>query len=180
MKTRAAGDVASGWIRLGGSVRGGCRWGLRGWAGLFLAGLLGAGCASPSTVTTRKQERAAAYAALSAEHQALVDAGRVAVGMGEDAVYMAWGKPAQVLQSGDATGLRTTWLYHGNTTDTYQYWHYYPMPRPGGGYAMARTLQRDIDVREYVSAELVFKDGVLQSFRTLPRPPERSYLAPWP
>jgi hypothetical protein len=124
MKTRAAGDVASGWIRLGGSVRGGCRWGLRGWAGLFLAGLLGAGCASPSTVTTRKQERAAAYAALSAEHQALVDAGRVAVGMGEDAVYMAWGKPAQVLQSGDATGLRTTWLYHGNTTDTYQYWHY--------------------------------------------------------
>ncbi|MFM1942543.1 MAG: hypothetical protein RI897_1525 [Verrucomicrobiota bacterium] len=148
-------------------------------AGLLVVALLGvSGCATRSTVETRKSERHAAYAELPPDQQALVDEGQIAVGMSEDAAYIAWGKPAEVLHSGDANGTRTTWLYHGTSSDSYTYWDYYYVPRPNGGSYLARNLRRDFDVRSYVSAELVFKEGKLESFRTLGKPSERNYSAP--
>jgi hypothetical protein len=42
-----------------------------------------------------------------------------------------------------------------------------------------RGLRRDLSVRDYISAELVFKDGLLESYRTLPKPPERRFDSPW-
>jgi hypothetical protein len=131
----------------------------------------GMGCAAKSTIETRKTERAAAFAGLPVEQQRLVDQGLIQVGMSEDAVYMAWGKPEQALRSGDATGETVTWLYHGTTTDEYVYWRYYEVPRPGGRGYLTRHMDREIDVREYVSAELVFRNGKLESWRMLPRPP---------
>jgi hypothetical protein len=137
-----------------------------------------AGCAATSTVATRKEERAAAYAALGAEHQSAVDQGQLKVGMSEDAVYIAWGKPAQVLTSADPSGERTTWLYHGQTSDDYLHWRYVPVKRPDGSTYLDRHLDRGLDVREYVSAELVFRGGKLENWRTLPKPPSNTYFGP--
>lgn len=140
---------------------------------LVLAGL---GCATPSTVDTRRQERATAYAALPAEHRTAADKGQLKVGMSEDAVYIAWGKPAQILQKGDASGESTSWLYHATTSDTYLNWRYQTMIRSDGSTFLDRTLDRDLEVREYVSAELTFADGRLKSWRTLPRPASRTVV----
>lgn len=136
------------------------------------------GCSTPSTVASRRQERAAAYAALPAEMRAIVDEGRLKTGMSEEAVYIAWGKPAQKLQSGDATGEHTIWLYHGTTSDTYLHWRYQTMLRPDGSTFLDRTMDRSLDFREYVSAELTFQKGLLESWRTLPRPASRTVFGP--
>jgi len=136
-----------------------------------------AGCATKSTVETRRQERAAAYDALSPEHRQLVDGGQIGVGMNEDAVFIAWGQPAQVLQSEDAAGKVTTWLYQGTTTDEYVSWRYVEVPGPNGSY-LTRRMDRDFSTREYVSAELTFQKGRLQSWRTLAKPGANTYIAP--
>ncbi|HAV62928.1 MAG TPA: hypothetical protein DCY13_11255 [Verrucomicrobiales bacterium] len=147
---------------------------------LMVAALLLAGaCATKPTVETRRQERADAYAILPADQRALVDQGQIKVGMNEDAVYIAWGKPAQQLVSEDASGRRVTWLYHGTTTDEYVAWRFYEVPGPNGTH-LARRLDRDFNVREYISAELVFRDGALESWRTLARPGGNTFYAPAP
>ncbi len=139
-----------------------------------------AGCAASSTVATRKVERAAAYGALIPEEQALVDQGQIRVGMNPDAVYVAWGQPAQVLKSGDATGETTTWLYTGTTSDTYHSWHYREYPRRDGSTYLDRSMDVDYAFRDYVSAELVFRGGKLERWRMLPKPMERDVLSPEP
>lgn len=146
---------------------------------LVTAGLLtGAGCATKSTLETRKAERATQYAALSAEHRSLVDQGQIKAGMSEDAVFIAWGQPAQVLRAGDASGETVTWLYHGQTSDDFLYWRFHPVVRPDGSTYLTRNLQRDVNVREYVSAELNFRNGKLETWRALPKPPTGTYYNP--
>lgn len=142
--------------------------------------LLVAGCATRSSVASRRAERAAAYAALTADERALVDQGQIRTGMGEDAVYVAWGKPAQVLRGGDASGEQTTWLYQATATDAYHYWAYREYPRKDGSIYLDRLMQTDYNFRDYVSAELAFRDRKLASWRMLPKPPEGSYYAPNP
>lgn len=122
-----------------------------------LAGLWLAGCAASSTVGSRRQERAAAYAGLSAEAKGLVDQGRIQVGMSTDAVYIAWGAPAEVLQSEDQSGAATVWVYYGGWMEETRYWSH-------------RHLLRDYQPRTYVRAEVVFVNGVVKSWRTLPQP----------
>lgn len=138
-----------------------------------------AGCATKSTVETRKVERAASYAELGAEDRALVDQGQIRVGMTPDAVFIAWGKPAQVLESEDASGRTTTWLYQGNKTDEYLFWNYREYPRKDGTVYMERFLDRTYDFKSYVSAELVFQGGKLRSWRTLPRPADSTKFSAW-
>jgi hypothetical protein len=151
-------------------------------ATLFALGVIGfwtSGCAtSKSTVESRRAERAAEYAALSDEQRALVDQGYIKAGMSEAAVYIAWGPPAQVLRAGDAAGETVTWLYHGQTTDTFLYWRFHPVVRPDGSTYLTRNLERDLSVREYVSAELTFRNGRLESWRALPRPPGGTFYNP--
>lgn len=144
----------------------------------LLLALFATGCVTPSTVATRRTERAAAYAGLPPDERALVDQGQIRTGMGEDAVYIAWGPPAQVLRSGDAGGERTTWLYESSATDTYHYWRYREYQRRDGSTYVDRSLETDYNFRDYVSAELVFRNGRLESWRTLPKPPEQNYYAP--
>ena len=139
--------------------------------------LLLAGCATRPTVESRRAERAAAYSELSPEHRQLVDAGQIKVGMNEDAVFIAWGQPAQVLQSEDGGGRVTTWLYQDTTTDEFVGWRYVEVPGPNGSH-LTRRLDRDFSVREYISAELIFRDSLLQSWRTLPRPGGNTYFTP--
>lgn len=144
-----------------------------------------AGCSSPSAtdpklIAKRRTERLAAYNALTDEHRAQVDAGQIKVGMNEDAVYIAWGAPAQVLRSGDSNGERTTWLFHSSTTDEYLFWRYREVPRKDGTVFLERFLDRDYNYRDYVSAELVFTGGQLQSWRMLPKPSGNTIFSPAP
>ena len=136
-------------------------------------GLL-AGCAT-TTIEGRRKERAGAYAGLSDDHRTMVDRGDIAVGMSEDAVYIAWGKPDQILKSGDKSGLKITWLYEGTTTDTHYFWQTYPSVDANGRQILERRLAPQTEFRDYVSAELIFRNGELERWRTLPRPASRRY-----
>lgn len=135
---------------------------------LLASVLVLAGCKS-STVETRRTERQAAYQSLSPEYRSLVDQGQIKVGMPEDAVYIAWGKPAQVVSSEDKSGRTTTWLYHGSWLEENRYWSYREVSRDGRVY-LERYLDRDYNSRDYISAEIVFQNGAVLRWRTLPRP----------
>lgn len=136
---------------------------------VLLAGaLVLVGCKT-STVETRRTERSTAYNALPPDQRALVDQGQIKVGMSEDAVYIAWGKAAQVVSSEDQKGRTTTWLYHGTWLEENRYWSYREVSRDGRVY-LERYLDRDYNSRDYISAEIVFKNGTVASWRTLPRP----------
>ena len=135
---------------------------------LLLPLLFLTGCKT-STIQSRTQERAGAYAALSPEMKADVNAGRIRVGMNPDAVYMAWGKPAQILEGGTEQGQVTTWLYEGGWIQEERYWAYRAVGTGKGAYA-EQYLARDYYPRAYISAEVVFEDGAVTRWRTLPRP----------
>lgn len=151
---------------------------LTGCVGVVVAALVLMGCAGPkSTVSTRLQERPGVFETLPPEHQQAVMEEQVKVGMSEDAVFLAWGKPAQVLHQGDTTGESTIWIYTGTTTDEYFTWRYYRVPGPDGSGSFARYLDRDVNFRDYVSAELVFRDGELTRWRTLPRPAGNTFYS---
>jgi hypothetical protein len=144
-----------------------------------------AGCATvsntdPRQIAKRKAANPALFAALAPEIQALVDQGQIRVGMPEGAVQLAWGPAAQVLKSGDASGESVTWLYEGTTTDDYLSWNYREVTRKDGTTYLDRFLNRDINIRSYVSAELTFRGGSLTSYRMLPKPGGNTILAPQP
>ena len=122
----------------------------------ILLALLVIGCAT-NNVESRKHERAAAYSNLSPEMKALVDQNRIKVGMPMDAVYIAWGKPAEVLEHESQEGGSTTWLYYGGFMEESRYWG-------------RRYPYHDYQPRTYVSAEVVFVNGVVASWRNLPQP----------
>src|SRR2546422_6813579 len=136
---------------------------------LLLGFLLLAGCAT-STVESRRKEKLAAYNALSPEEKELVDKGQIQSGMRQDAVYIAWGPPAQILQNQTGNGgVQTFWLYEGTTMQETRYWTFREVPYRGHLF-LERYLDRDYDPRGYVSAEIVFIGGRVASWRTLPRP----------
>jgi hypothetical protein len=126
---------------------------------LLLLSLLLVGCATHGTIQTRRQERASGYASLTPDLQKLVDEGRIARGMSEDAVFIAWGKPAQVLRQENAGGAATIWLYEGGWMEETRWWPHY-----------SRAPVNEYQPRTYVSAEIVFIKGLVESWRTLPQP----------
>ena len=130
--------------------------------------LLATGCAT-STVEKRKQERYGAYSALASEQRELVDQGRVKVGMGMDAVYIALGKPNEILQQETQAGSTTHWLYHGSALREYRYWTYRAV-RAGDRYYSEPYMAQDYYLQPYVRSEIVFQDEVVKEWRTLPSP----------
>jgi len=129
------------------------------------------GCAT-SNVESRRREKLAAYNLLPADQKAMVDAGQIRVGMMADAVYIAWGKPSEILESEDASGHLTTWRFYGSFLQEDRYWAYREVDRGpnAGGIYVERYLTSDYSPRDYVRSEIVFKDGKVLSWRTLPRP----------
>lgn len=141
-------------------------------AAIFLILIL-AGCAATSTIESRRQEKFSAYDSLPPEQKQMVDSGQVRVGMPSDAVYIAWGKPSEVLESEDTQGHLTIWRYFGSTLQETRYWAYREVPGPGRrGPYLERYLTSDYTSRDYVRAEIVFKNGQVASWRTLPKPLE--------
>jgi hypothetical protein len=135
---------------------------------VLVSGALLMGCAT-STIESRKKERAAAYTAFPPEVKNFVDNGQIKVGMTEDAVYIAWGTPAEILQSETGNRAESTWLYHGGWMEETRYWTYREAGR-GRDIHLERYLDRDYQPRTYVSAEIVFVNGCVNRWRTLPRP----------
>jgi len=130
------------------------------------------GCAT-STLDSRKQERYGSYSSLSSEQKASVDVGEIKVGMSMDAVYIAWGKPNQILASETAAGMRTRWIYTGTRLQGYNYWTYPGFYGPYSygyrGYA-GPSFVHDYAVLNYVRAEVIFDGSVVAEWRTLPKP----------
>lgn len=123
---------------------------------LLLVALVAAGCAT-STVESRKKERPTAYTSLPADQKSLVDQGKIQVGMTPDAVYLAWGPASEILESESAQGHTTVWVYYGEWAEEQRYW-------------IGRHLATDYYPRNYVRAEIVFQNGAVASWRTLPKP----------
>jgi hypothetical protein len=134
----------------------------------LVALLVGSGCAT-STIEKRKQERYNSYTQLPPEQQSAVDAGQIKVGMNMDAVYIAWGKPAQTLASESSDGPMTTWLYHGTYFEQYRYWSYHSYCYGYHGYYAAPYFGYDYYPRSYIRAEVLFRDGIVREWRSLPR-----------
>jgi len=125
-----------------------------------LAALLLAGCATHSTVQSRKQERYAAYQALPADQKAAVDQGRLMPGMSMDAVYIAWGKPTQVISGGGPGGETVTWLYQHNYLQETEY-------------LGTRHVYYGYTPSSYVGAQVVFVNGVVSTWQTFASPMAR-------
>ena len=146
---------------------------------IFLLTVLVSGCAATqSTVETRKTERASAYAALTPEQRALVDQGHIKIGMGEDAVFIAWGQPSQVQSSETAAGPVTTWIYTGTGYQEHRRWNYsrygagYYGGRHGYGYVQPLpTLDYEYIPYRYTAAEVVFEKGLVKSWKHTTPPP---------
>lgn len=138
---------------------------------LLAAMVLLSGCAT-STIESRKKERYQAYSELTPEQRAALDAGQIQIGLTMDAVYVAWGKPHQVVKAGTAAGEQTTWLYLDAQLQGYTYWGYrgYSPSRARYGYYSGPTLQHDYVPVPYVRAEVIFEQGVVKQWRTLPAP----------
>ena len=142
-------------------------------APLFILFLLLAGCATKSTIESRRLERASAYEALPPDQKAMVDAGQIRIGMSSDAVYIAWGKPNEILESEDPQqGHLTFWRYYGSWLQENRYWAYREVGHGPRGAYLERYLTSDYSPRDYVRSEIVLKDGKVISWRTLPKPME--------
>ena len=139
------------------------------WILLIAACSLGGGCAT-STVEKRKQERSAIYSALPEEQRATVDQGKIKVGMSTDAVYIAWGRPSQILSGESGHGATTTWLYHGTHLVEYRHWAFRSYCW-GGRFYSSPYLDYDYYPRSYVRAQVVFENGVVKEWKSLPVPP---------
>jgi hypothetical protein len=138
---------------------------------LFLP-LLISGCAT-STVNSRKQERAGAYAALSREHQVAVDMGRITFGMNTNAAYIAWGAPSAI----EANGMVQTWLYYGSE----QRQHKTATARTATGASAAQTGSIEETSVSYphhvIQARIIFENGLVKEWsRRDRRSLEEDYL----
>ncbi|MBM3844969.1 MAG: hypothetical protein FJ405_01615 [Verrucomicrobia bacterium] len=127
-----------------------------------------AGCAT-STVEKRKTEKYGAYSSLTPEQRELVDQGRIKVGMSMDAVYIALGKPDEVVQQENQSGSSIHWLYNGSNLREYRYWTYRNV-RAGDRYYSEPYLAQDYYLQPYVKAEVTFQNGIVSQWRTLPSP----------
>ncbi len=141
------------------------------WSKLFLLALSSvflAGCAT-STIEDRRKEKQSSYSNLPPETRQLVDSGQIKVGMPADAVYISWGAPAEVLESEDENGRITRWLYHGSYLQESRVWNFRESRDKHGSF-LERYLDTDYQSRDFVRAEIALKDGMVKSWRTLPRP----------
>lgn len=140
-------------------------------AGLILAlSCLAQGCSTTPPIEKRRAERIGVFERLSSEDQTMVKEGRIRVGMDLDAAYIAWGRPDEILESEDAGGRTVTWRFKGVWMEESRYWAYRETARDKGDLYQERYLATDFNPRDYVRAEIVFKEGKVASWRTLPIP----------
>ena len=128
---------------------------------VLLATAIVTGC---STVGSRKAERADAYNALSARHRALVDEGFIDVGMNTNAVYIAWGKPYEIMRVDFPSGERTVWVYTGATSEQVSSWQYRPSSSPYSARRGTSEPTTTTILRRRTNGWVSFENGTVVSF----------------
>ena len=117
-----------------------------------------------STVGTRKSERADAYNELSARYRALVDEGFIDVGMNTNAVYIAWGKPYQIMRVDFPSGERTVWVYTGAASEQVPSWQYRPRSSPYSARTGSYDRTTTTILRRRTNGWVSFENGTVVSF----------------
>src|SRR5262249_6859085 len=117
-----------------------------------------------STIGSRKSERAEAYNALSPRYRALVDEGFIDIGMNTNAVYIAWGKPYQIMRVDFPTGERTVWVYTGSSAENVSSWQYRPTANPYSARTGTYEHTTETVLRQRTSGWVSFDDGKVVSF----------------
>ncbi len=112
-----------------------------------------------TTLESRKQERAAAYDALSPDIKQAVDQGVLKAGMSQDAVYLAWGPASRVSHGGSSAGDTLTWVYEG------MYLRYVETVLVGGN-----SIRDNAIPTSYVRAQVLFVNGVVCAWQKYPKP----------
>jgi hypothetical protein len=93
--------------------------------------------------------------------------------MSMDAVYIAWGPPATIVSTQTAEGPLVTWVYYGNYAQPYRYWDMHPQATATGYYYSSRAVPETGFVpSKYIQSEIIFKDNVVQQYRSFDPPPE--------
>ncbi len=77
----------------------------------FMAAALALALTGCSTINSRIHERAAVFYSLDPEIQQQIRHGQVGVGYTTDMVYMALGRPTQLVNRVTSDGSATTWIY---------------------------------------------------------------------
>lgn len=121
-----------------------------------LAALLPAAC---STVSTRVDERPAAFHKLPPADRQLVEEEKIRVGFDKDAVYLAWGKPDYIKPGLSAGKPSETWTYMGYRQETVQ--HFSVIPRPVGKnkFVPEPVAAPIYESHPYIRRQALFRDG---------------------
>ncbi len=122
-----------------------------------------AGC---SIIESRKEHRLAAYEALPASLQALVDRGKVGLGMDTNAVYIAWGPPSVVAEIPGPPS-QTVWVYRGSRPIQVPAWTFLPTDR--GYWSLEYTPAHY--TAAFTKAEVIFQNGRVVFVSFFPRCP---------
>lgn len=145
---------------------------------------------SACTVHSTPQSRIAAYpeyfTKLSQQHKTLVQQNRVTEGMSKDAVYLAWGSPAEVKKSSHKGRLRETWTYlryepvysrgvslgyggygYGGPHSYGRGHHYGGHGGYGGHYGNNFAYNTDVTYLPRLGASVVFKNNRVASWETV-------------
>lgn len=128
---------------------------------ILLATAVVTGC---SSIGARRSERAEAYNALSPRYRALVDEGFIDVGMNTNAVYIAWGKPYQIMRVDFPTGERTVWVYTGASAEKVASWQYRPTANPYSARTGTYEHTTETVLRRRTSGWVSFENGAVVSF----------------
>lgn len=135
-----------------------------------LAAVVFASCA-PSTPEARIAARPELFEALPPRHRELVRQGRLAQGMGRDAVLLAWGRPSREYEGGEDGVSTLRWDYLGSTP-VYQT-SYFGGFGYGPGYGCGRfgrgpfndfAVFPEIAYVPYRRATVLFRDGRVASW----------------
>jgi hypothetical protein len=130
------------------------------------------GCATKNTIQSRRQERSAAYTVLTSEQRALVDQGKIKSGMSEDAVYVAWGRPSEMLKGESGGNSTTTWVYTRTAAQERRYWNLHQRDPADvrNAYRYLPTIDSEFVPVRQTASEVVFENGLVKSWRQIMTP----------
>jgi len=124
------------------------------------------GCQS-AAIAKRRSQRLEAYNALTPEARVLVDKGEIDAGMDTNAVFVAWGRPTEVLKVESPGEPELVWFYYRRFTREHPRWvrrsdryDYY------GSYDYRPVMTS----HSYLAKTVGFKEGRVVRWQNFPQP----------
>jgi len=118
-----------------------------------------------STVTSRIEKNPALYNNLNTKHKALVDKGQITTGMNKEAVFLAWGNPADIGKGESSSkGRFERWTYnsyqpvYSHSISGY-YGSSHSRYRPRSPYGYYPGINSHVRYVPYRNAQVDFKNG---------------------